>query len=205
MPARKSKKQTSNRPSPPLNDPRWVSLTMAHHMRSEQLTGKRFSPRASTHLMEALKSGELQCRRESRKDPSEREPVLSSFWQGLRIHEDPDGGIIQLQRDRMSQGENPHDLGQLFEWAYDVWMPDFDKLWPSAKADQEATEMSPRRKPGPTPIKNWKLHVAAELYRIFEIEGKQPPPASYFADFCRDKLNYVPDMRAIQRLLKHLL
>ncbi len=32
---------------------------MAHHIRSEQLTGARFSSRASSHLMEGLKSEKI--------------------------------------------------------------------------------------------------------------------------------------------------
>ena len=204
MAARKSKKRTPGEQlSPPLDDPRWVSLTMAHHIRSEQLTGKRFSPRASTHLMEALKSGKLQCRRESRKDPSQREPVLSSFWQGLRIHEDPNGGIIQLQRDRASQGETPRDLGQLYDWAYDVWMPDFNKLWPSAKADQKS-EPSMRRKPGRKPTGNWQAFVHGAL-AVFLKEGRQVPPASEFAQLCENTLDYQPELREIQKVLKELL
>ena len=200
----KSKKRTTGeQPSPPLDDQRWLTLTMAHHTRSEQLTGKRFSSRASSHLMEALKSGKLRCRRESRKDPSEREPVLSSFWQGLRIYEDPDGGFIQLQRDRASQGETPRDLGQLYDWAYDVWMPDFDKLWPSAKADQKS-EPSMRRKPGRKPKENWQAFVRGAL-AVFLNEGRQVPPASDFAQLCENTLGYQPELREIQKLLKQLL
>ena len=74
MAARKGKQRTTgNQPSLPLDDPRWLSLTMAHHTRSEQLIGKRFSPHASSHLMEGLKSRKLRCMRESRTNPDERE------------------------------------------------------------------------------------------------------------------------------------
>lgn len=65
--------------------------------------------------------------------------------------------------------------------------------------------LTPRRKPGPQPTENWKLYVAAELHRIVEIEGKQPPPASHFAQLCEDNLGYQPDIREVQKLLRHLL
>jgi len=74
--------RTSKRSHPdnlPLDDPRWVSLTIAHHIRSEQLIGARFSHLASSHLKEGLKRGKLCCMRESKADPSQRERVPASF------------------------------------------------------------------------------------------------------------------------------
>ena len=63
---------------------------MAHHSRSEQLIGARFSSLASGHLIEGLKGGKLRCMRESRTTPSVREWVPASFWYGLRIDAEPD-------------------------------------------------------------------------------------------------------------------
>ena len=127
--------------------------------------------------MEGLKSGKLRCMRESRTNPSERELVPASFWQDLNIDVEPDLGLIQIQRGRSIQRVTPRDLGQIYDWAYYVWKPDFDRLWPSAKADQETTEMSSRRKPGPPPTHDWPLVVAAELIRRAQggREGTQPP------------------------------
>jgi hypothetical protein len=84
-----------------------------------------------------------------------------------------------------------------------VWKQDVDKLW--QQADQQPEMSPPRRKPGPQPKKNWKLTVAAELHRIVEIEGKQPPPAAHFAQLCENKLGYQPDIREVQKLLRQLL
>ena len=76
---RNGKQQTArSQPSPSLDDPRWISLIMAHHIRSEQLIGARFSSLASGHLMEGLKSGKLRCMRESRTN-SERARVGACF------------------------------------------------------------------------------------------------------------------------------
>ena len=90
--------------------------------------------------------------------------------------------------------------------AFFVARSDLDKLYPvAAAANLETDKPSDRRKPGPRPTKSWKLYVAAELHRIVEIEGNQPPPASDLAQFCEDNLGYQPDIREIQRLLRHLL
>jgi len=190
----------------PLDDPRWLTLTMAHHTRSEQLTGKRFSSRASSHLMEGLKSGKLRCRRESRIDPSKRELVPSSFWQGLRIHEDPDVGVIQFRRDRTSQGETPRDLGQLYDWAYDVWMPDFETLWPAARPVPETRGGSSLRKPGPPPKHEWPLVVAAELIRRAKT-GEGDPTAAEMIAHCETAFpdEFSPGLKEMQVLLKKLL
>ena len=45
----------------------------------------------------------------------------------------------------------------------------------------------------------------SELHHIVVVERKQPPPASYFAQFCEDKSGYHPDLDAVQRLLRELL
>ena len=177
---------------------------MAHHTRSEQLIGARFSSLASRHLKEELKSGKLRGMRESRTNPSERERVPASFWQNLNIYVEPDHSLIQIQFDRSNQRATQSDLQQLYGWVFYVWKPDCDKLWSPANGAQKTTKM-PRPKSGPKPTENWKLHVAAELHRIVVIDGKLPPAASYFADFCSEKVNYIPDPRAIQRLLKALL
>ena len=99
----------------PLDDPRWLTLTMAHHIRSEQLIGARFSSLASSHLMEGLKSGKLRCMRESRTNPSERERVPASFWQGLKIDVEPDLRLIQFHRGLPNQGDPARS------WA-DLWL-----------------------------------------------------------------------------------
>ena len=71
-------------------------------------------------------------------------------------------------------------------------------------AGQEA-EPSTHRKPGRKTTKNWRLHVAGELHRIVVVENKPVPAASELATFCVKKLNYHPDIRAVQRLVKLLI
>jgi hypothetical protein len=87
-----------------------------------------------------------------------------------------------------------------------VWEPNVEKVWPAPQQQAENDDVTApapaRRKPGRKAEQNWPLHVAGELYRIVIKEGKQPPPASYFAQFCENKLGYQPDIRALQRLLR---
>jgi hypothetical protein len=100
---------------------------------------------------------------------------------------------------------------------YYVSRSDYEKIWPAkkepelpqvgkpAEEETEETVVPQNRKPGRKPKKGWPLHVAGELYRIVVMENKPVPPASYFAQFCEDKLDYQPDIRAVQKLIKQLL
>ena len=58
--------------------------------------------------------------------------------------------------------------------------------------------------PGPRITKNWKLFVAAELYRIVGIEGKIPPKAEAFVRLCSSNLNYDPDPSDVREVLRAL-
>jgi len=176
---------------------------MAHHIRSEQLIGGRFSSLASSHLMEGLKSGKLRCMRESMTNPSKREQVPTSFWQNLNIHVEADLKLIQIQRAPSIQQVTPRDLGQIYDWAFYVWKPDFDRLWPKAEADQKSEPLM-RRKAGRKPTENWQAFVLGAL-AVFVKDGKQVPPASYFAQLCEDELSYQPDLREIQKLIRKRL
>jgi hypothetical protein len=80
-----------------------------------------------------------------------------------------------------------------------------DKLYTVAAPHAGPEPESERRKPGPKSTKDWPLHVAGELTRIVVVEQKPVPPASYFAQFCENKLGYQPDLSAVQKLIKRLL
>ena len=57
--------------------------------------------------------------------------------------------------------------------------------------------------PGPRPAKDWPTHVKNKVNDLKQV-GEPVPSASYFVDHCRDTLGVVPDLRAMQRLLKTL-
>ena len=207
MAARKSKQRSPGKqPSLSLDDKRWQTLIMAHHTRSEQLIGKRFSTHASGQLIEALRSGKLRCMCESRTNPSERKWVLASFWQNLNIHVEPDLGLIKIERRRSDQPVSQRDLGQIYDWVFYVWKPDFDKLWPPMKADRQTAKMSHRRKPGLPPTYEWPLVVAAELIRKAKV-GERDPTAVEMIDHCETMFadKFSPGLKEMQVLLKKLL
>ena len=153
--------------------------------------------------MEGLKSGKLRCMRESRTNPSERELVPASFWHGLKIDAEPDLSLIQIHRGLPIQGNARAILEQIYGWVFYVWKPDFDKLWPSAKADRET---SSRRKPGPPPTHDWPLVVAAELIRRAKA-GEKDPTAAAMIKYCEKTFpdEFSPGLKEMQRLLKKLL
>jgi hypothetical protein len=101
-----------------------------------------------------------------------------------------------------------------------VWQPDLEKRWPPSpppSLSERATEpperasepldlapdVSPRRKPGKLPTKEWPTHVVRELIRRARA-GEETPTAPEMCQFCQDTLNWQPDIRQMQRLLREL-
>jgi hypothetical protein len=95
-------------------------------------------------------------------------------------------------------------------WVYYAYGPEIERLFeapcpeceePAPGPEFEFIESIPKRgRPAET---KWRHHVATELSRI-RIEGKEPPPASYFLDFCATNFDLHPDLRAVQKLVKAL-
>jgi hypothetical protein len=180
----------------PLDDLHWLPMIMAHHFLSEKLVGTRLSSYASDELRNQLARGKLRCMR--RDATGKPELVPRTFWRDHEI--DTHTGAVEIYRG--PRGPHGRDHQSRVNGLFYVWKPDLDQLWSTAEAEQE---LPMSRRPGPKPTENWKLHVAGELHRIVVVERKQPPPASYFAQFCEDKSGYHPDIRAVQRLLRVLL
>src|SRR5215469_1406350 len=180
----------------PLDDLHWLPMIMAHHFWSEKLVGTRLSSYASDELRKQLARGKLRCRRQDTTGKFELVP--RTFWRDHEI--DVHSGAVEIYcgpREPHGRDHQTRVNGLFF-----VWRPDLDQFWSTAEAEQE---LPMGGKPGPKPTENWKLHVAGELHRIVVVERKQPPPASYFAQFCEDKSGYHPDIGAVQRLLRELL
>jgi hypothetical protein len=103
-----------------------------------------------------------------------------------------------------SGGEAPTDETSGLR-AFFVSHSDIDKLYPVAAAANQETDMpSPRRKPGPQPIKDWPTVVAHELIRRAYAGEKKPTPAA-MVRFCEKTTNHSPDPSDMQKLLKKLL
>jgi len=180
----------------PLDDLHWLPMIMAHHFLSEKLVGTRLSSYASDELRNQLARGKLRCMR--RDATGKPELVPRTFWRDHEI--DTHTGAVEIYRG--PRGPHGRDHQSRVNGLFYVWKPDLDQFWSTTEAEQAQPV---RQRSGPKPIENWKLHIAGELHRIVVVERKQPPPASYFAQFCEDKSGYHPDIRAVQRLLRVLL
>ena len=112
---------------------------------------------------------------------------------------------------RLSPEEEARRNKRLSELACFLWEPDLKKFRGSSPASArnkpepaDKTEVDWRPGPGPRITKNWKLFVAAELYRIVGIEGKIPPKAEAFVRLCSSNLNYDPDPSDVREVLRAL-
>jgi hypothetical protein len=188
----------SPRQAPAFSAAEWAPLKEAFARVKSALGSGRLTER---DLLEDMRSGRLAtaARRTARDGAETFERLKPSFWKELTLLSPSDGLPVQVR------GLDVKSLARSSLWFF-VARSDLDKLYPVAAAAEQETEISPpRRKPGRQPTKNWKLYVAAELHRIVEIERKQPPPASHFAQLCENKLGYQPDIREVQKLLRQLL
>ncbi|PSO25116.1 hypothetical protein [Bradyrhizobium sp. MOS002] len=196
MRARKSKQHASlKRPSLRLDDPRWISLALAHHIRSEQLTGERYADLATPQIVEALVSEKLHSMRRNMAT-GECEGLSGPFWRGRDII------IIDHQFQITPRGPRPG-----VHWETFVWKPDVDRLWPAAQTEQEAqTEKNVwtrREPPGPAPTRDWKMLVAREVIRRLMV-GLKFPRAPEMRKFCKSTVGYEPDDSDIRKHLKIL-
>jgi hypothetical protein len=75
------------------------------------------------------------------------------------------------------------------------------RLVPATAATPDAVR---RRKPGPKPTENWQDHVLREIARARH-RGEPLPAAADLAQSCGETLGYVPDVSAINKLIKATL
>jgi hypothetical protein len=70
-------------------------------------------------------------------------------------------------------------------------------------AEQQAADpfKPPRRRPGPSPEKEWKQIVVRELLERAKV-GKPLPSAPEMLKFCGSTLDWEPDLKSMQELLR---
>jgi hypothetical protein len=137
---------------------------------------------------------------ESTQPPTSKVALLTpAFWKG--------GGLIWKRKGRLSESfkKGLHPL------VIYIWQPDLEKRWPpspppslSERATEPpdlATDVSPRRRPGPPPNKEWDRIVVRELLNRARA-GQKLPKSPEMLRFCGEKLDWEPDPRAMQRLLR---
>src|SRR5262249_27099102 len=88
------------------------------------------------------------------------------------------------------------------------WGPKAKELCPAEEAEPVTTEQQaanpfapPRRRPGPAPEKEWKQVVVRELLKRAKV-GKPLPSAPEMLKFCGSTLDWEPDLKSMQELLR---
>jgi hypothetical protein len=157
---------------------------------------------AAHRLLACLKAGAMQSAmlRISDDGTETCERLAPDFWNGLRLTYITD--LTCAVQGRAFPGRT---------WFF-VRRRDLDKLYPvAATASTAASPPVPvpapepvRRKPGKQPTHDWPTLVTREVKRIIRA-GEKVPSAASLALFCQNKLGYLPDVRAVQRLLRNLL
>jgi len=106
--------------------------------------------------------------------------------------------VVQTRRPDVPPLPRPHALS--------FWGPKATQLWPmeeAAPAEQQAAGSfePPRRRPGPAPEKEWKQAVVCELLKRAKA-NKPLPSAPEMLRFCGNTLEWEPDLRSMQELLR---
>jgi hypothetical protein len=136
-----AKRKRKRADEPRLDDAsNWLTLTMAHRILSERLNGTQFAAVASIRLMHLVKNEDLPCMRESRANPSHREPLDTSFWRDLRTLT-----AALRSTNTISLTKRPRAI---YGWTYYVWQPELERICGKSLLDQR----SPTRKRGNTRI-----------------------------------------------------
>jgi hypothetical protein len=96
-------------------------------------------------------------------------------------------------------------------YAYLVWKPAVAKRWPGVFAStppspgDSATDHTQQwRKRGPKRNQGWKLVVAGQAYNFRQKHGAIPA-AGKLAELCQAETDYLPDVSAINKLIRNLL
>jgi hypothetical protein len=144
--------------------------------------------------------------------PGHHELVPTSFWATHCLVCSPNGDIgVGFRFPPKPYGPSEPSSTLTASWAFFLREPDCVKVWPAlapqavvAREVDPNEPPSPRRKPGRKPRENWKVEVVTEV-GLHMRQGKPIPSAKALADFCRDQLEYEPDISEIQKLLRHVL
>jgi hypothetical protein len=182
--------------TPPIFDARdWVQLTDAF-VQVMSCVGRR--DLAEIDINRDLRNGRLgSMKRSPDGTPTRLDPSIWQQWT-VKAPMHPQEGVRV----------EPYVDGHVY-----VRRADLDRLYPRAgtpaptpapQAEDAQPPRPRRRKAGPKITKNWRIHVAGEISRIYENE-KRIPRAAELAQFCGNKLGYYPDETTIQKMLRFLL
>ena len=192
----------SKRGKLPLDDPRWLPLSRALEYCRRRIGSEFFAP---LEMQQEFAAGRIRTAvrylDQSTQPPTSKVALLTTAsWKGRPLIWKRRG----LLSDSFKKGLHPSMIY--------VWQPDLEKKWappspppsPSEHATEPpdlATDVSPRRRPGPPPNKEWDRIVVRELLNRARA-GQKLPTSPEMLRFCGEKLDWEPDPRAMQRLLR---
>jgi hypothetical protein len=190
----------SKRGKLPLEDPRWLPLPRALEYCRRRIGSEFFAP---LEMQQEFAGGRIRTAAryldESTQPPTSKVALLTAAsWKGR--------SLIWKRKGRLSDSFTK----ELHPSMIYVWQPDLEKRWPpsSPPPSERATEphdlvtdVSRRRRPGPPRNKEWDRIVVRELLSRAGA-GQKLPTAPEMLKFCGEKLDWEPDPRAMQRLLR---
>jgi hypothetical protein len=195
----------SKRGKLPLDDPQWLPLPRALEYCRRRIGSEFFAP---LEMQQEFAAGRIRTAAryldQSTQPPTSKMALLTpASWKGR--------SLIWKRKGRLPDSFEK----RLHPSMIYVWQPDLEKRWPlpspprspserATDPDDLATDVSPRRQPGPRAKKDWPKVVARELIRRARA-GEDEPTAAQMCQFCQNKLGWQPDLRAMQRLLRDLL
>jgi hypothetical protein len=189
----------------PLDDPRWLPLVEVYRTTVLPRMGDPFLAARDLTSAMAKSDGLRSMRRPTFRDATvpDRELLRPSFWTEYVLRPSstvPDS--LSYDTALVCRAAGPVNP---VPYAFFVWRPDFDKLYPAAGATPAPSpDDKPRRKPGKKIKEDWKLTAAAECHR-FKQENGRTPTAPELAQLVDKKLGYYPDESEVRKLIRFLL
>jgi hypothetical protein len=190
---------TRRKATRPLDDPRWVSLSVPHGWLVQ-----RGDNESADHDLTAL----LRTRVPSmvRLWPGdERKQLPFSYWDEGEHYVSSYSGKVRVYPAR------PFPVGPkgpIAEDVYFAWGPELEEFRPPPKTAAAVSATVPddepqRRTPGPQPALAWRTALARELIRR-ALAGEPIPTAEKLCELIQDKSG-KPDRRTVQKEMKKLL
>jgi hypothetical protein len=200
--SKKAGKRTKATKELPLVSRDWWSLDKTRGYCHKHMGDWRIADDA---LLVAVNQGKLPVKIEwfdQRTSPPAQHRILLSV-------EDYELGAYDFHKVWLVQPRRPDVPAISQRHALFFWGPKAKELWPMeaaepASGEQQATDdslESPRRRPGPAPEKEWKQAVVRELLKRAKT-NKPLPSAPEMLEFCGSSLEWEPDPRSMQALLR---
>jgi hypothetical protein len=196
----------------PLDSPNWITVEDAYQSIRRVSRYVGYPSLAANDLEAAVRDGRVPAMRkcfllERELIGPERELLPLAHWDERRLFVRSNGSLEVVEG---SFRFRSLAIRSVKGYAYFVWKPRLAKVWPdlfaptaAAKID-DAQPAQPQRRREPPPEHEWSMEVAREVIQR-ERAGQPMPTAPQMLDWCRNKWDWEPDIRQMQKLLRKLL